>query len=246
MKSIVRKILDRIGYGVWKIDSSEILNFYNFLYLIHKHSGGLSYLQVGAHDGILVDPMYDFVLKHPAKIRGILIEPIPSIFEKLKSNYSHFPSIVPLNIAIHNEQSSATMYKIKDSVLPKRNKYASGWASLDSTHWKRMDGIVESDIEEIVVECMPITEVLSKHNFGSPDVIIIDTEGYDFQILQNLDLEQIRPIIVRFEHGLSTKTMSPNQLEQLIKKFNSYGYQIILEQNDAIALNTNYAINLFS
>lgn len=246
MKSIVRKMLRSSGYGVWRVNSYEFVNFYNFLYSIHNNSEGLSYLQIGAHDGILVDPMYDFVLKHPNTVRGILIEPIPSVFEKLKTNYSNFPYIVPLNLAIHNSKRSATMYKVKESVLPKKHKFASGWASLDSMHWKRMDGIVESDIEEIVVNCMTVAEVLSKYEFGCPDVLVIDTEGYDYEILQDIDLSAIRPILIRFEHGLSTKTMSSNELDQLINKFNSHGYQVILEQNDATALDTNFALNIFS
>ena len=102
------------------------------------------------------------------------------------------------------------MYKVKESVLPKKHKFASGWASLDPMHWKRMDGIVESDIEEIVVNCMTIAEVLSNYEFGCPDVLVIDTEGYDYEILQDIDLSAILPILIRFEHGLSTKTMSSN------------------------------------
>jgi len=246
MKRTIRKILRALGYGVWKIESSEVLNFYNFLHLLLSYKGTFSYVQIGAHDGIMVDPMYEFVTDHSDRIRGVLVEPIPKLFSQLRSNYSAFPTIRPINVAIHNELAEATMYCLKDSAIRRMGEKSSGWASLDPDHWKRMHGLSETDIEAMTVTCKTLVEVLKENELTNPDVIIVDTEGYDFQLLADLDLDRIRPKIIRFEHGLSTKTMTENQLKILIAKFNSYGYQVILEQNDATVLDTNFAIQTFS
>ena len=40
------------------------------------------FIEIGAHDGIYVDPIHRFIVKH--KWKGILVEPIPYLFELLK------------------------------------------------------------------------------------------------------------------------------------------------------------------
>jgi hypothetical protein len=68
------------------------------------------------------------------------------------------------------------------------------------------------------------------------NVLIIDTEGYDAKILEMVDFELVRPSIIRFEHGMKSDVMSKETLLAIISRLNSYGYQIIVEDNDATAV----------
>jgi hypothetical protein len=74
------------------------------------------------------------------------------------------------------------------------------------------------------------------------NVLVTDTEGYDFEILDNLDLNKIRPKIVLFEHGLAAGTMTSDELESLCGKFNKFGYQLSIVNNDAIAIQTQFIV----
>ena len=48
-------------------------------------TGNCQFIQVGANDGSLNDPIRQFILKN--YLKGVMIEPQPKIFEKLKINY---------------------------------------------------------------------------------------------------------------------------------------------------------------
>ena len=43
------------------------------------------FIQVGANDGLMCDPIRQFIVKH--SWGGILVEPVPDYFELLKKNY---------------------------------------------------------------------------------------------------------------------------------------------------------------
>ena len=60
-------------------------------------------------------------------------------------------------------------------------------------------------------------------------------EGYDAEIILNLDFRSIRPRIIRFEHGLQHGTMPKDKFSEVIRFLNKNGYQVITEQSDATA-----------
>jgi hypothetical protein len=39
-------------------------------------------------------------------------EPLPDIFERLKSNYKDYPEVIPINITFHPSESFATIYRV--------------------------------------------------------------------------------------------------------------------------------------
>src|SRR5438874_176614 len=70
---------------------------------LESHFGGereVTFIQVGAYDGVAGDPMRPLVLAHP-KWQGALIEPMPAAFAQLKNNYAGAPHrVVFLNCAV--------------------------------------------------------------------------------------------------------------------------------------------------
>ena len=71
------KILKKKDYLDEKLD--KIMIDYN-----KKHKD-FFFVQIGANDGFKADPIYLYVRKYGWK--GILVEPVSYIFEKLKENY---------------------------------------------------------------------------------------------------------------------------------------------------------------
>jgi len=243
LRNQIRLILNLFGFDVFKIDSAELFNFSNILFLLLKEEGHIKYLQIGANDGVFVDPMFGFVCKHKDQVTGLLIEPVGFYFQKLQSNYSKFPGITTLRLAIHNFEKSMTMYVARKSSSSRHDKDVAGLSSFSKLHLLKHGNLVESDIAEEQVRCSSVEELLEEHCFTDINVLLVDTEGYDFQILDKLNLSQIQPKVIRFEHGMAAGTMTSYELNSLCEKFNKFGYQVTIDNNDAIAVQTVFAMN---
>src|SRR6266481_6003650 len=55
----------------------------------------LFFIQIGANDGVSNDPLYKFVIEYGWA--GILVEPLPQVFEVLRRNYADKPNLKFLN-----------------------------------------------------------------------------------------------------------------------------------------------------
>lgn len=236
IRTLVRQFLRRRKIGVWAIDSSEILNFENVLYGVLQRRGNLKYLQIGGNDGVMADPMFDFVMRHSNEVSGLVIEPLPHLFQALESNYRHFPSINVERIAIHHSQSEMDMYFVDQASVSRKTKHLAGIASFDPNHWERTGLVSSSQIRKQTVPCVPIMDLIDRHGLFDIDVLVTDTEGYDFHIIESLDLELVRPFVIRFEHGLPNQLMSIEEFSRISSKLNGFGYQVVRESYDATAI----------
>ena len=59
------------------------------------------FVNVGANDGVINDPIYPFIAKYGW--RGIAVEPVPHVFERLRVNYRAFPDVVLEQVAISDQ-----------------------------------------------------------------------------------------------------------------------------------------------
>ena len=64
---------------------------------------------------------------------------------------------------------------------------------------------------------------------------MLDTEGYDYQILMSIDFAHVKPRMIRFEHGVRDQLMPHENFTKVCSYLNSFGYQIIAESYDATA-----------
>ena len=85
------------------------------------------------------------------------------------------------------------------------------------------------------VPAITLTALLDQHSVAQLDLLQVDTEGYDFEILQMIDFQRIKPAIIHFEHGLPAGTMSIEQFRCCTGRLMEHGYYIITEPYDAIA-----------
>ena len=91
LKQIFKNILNRFGYDIHRFENLPF--FHSLLSSYIRKKGKLSFIQIGANDGISSDPLYRFVKRNRGKVKGIVVEPLPDFFVKLKKNYSGFPEI---------------------------------------------------------------------------------------------------------------------------------------------------------
>ena len=59
---------------------------------------------------------------------------------------------------------------------------------------------IEDYIVSAAVDCMSFNTLIEAHRISHIDLILIDAEGYDFQILQQIDFSRFAPELVIYEH----------------------------------------------
>lgn len=173
------------------------------LYLSKLTTGTI--LQVGANDGVAIDPVRKFAVL--PKFTSYLLEPVPYIFERLQKNYHAYPQVKLFQQAITDTGATEqAFYYVKaenDSDM-----YKSLFGSFSKEHVEHFfnndkDGNVE--IVEEAVSCATLDVFIQAVGIKHIDYLQIDAEGYDLAILKTLNFERIRPDILRFEHVYADK-----------------------------------------
>jgi FkbM family methyltransferase len=236
LKNFLKYLLRQSGYNIFKPNPYSVFDFESFLYRYLSTNKTLNFIQIGANDGSLLDPLYRFNMNNKSRVKGWVIEPLPDLFEKLTKNYLSIKSIVPVNIAIHNTKEKMTMYRVNPQRKFRKHDFADAIASFDPEFYKKSKlGFEKNDIIEESVNCMSFNSFVKLNKINNIDLIQIDTEGYDAQIIYSIDLDNIKPNIIRFEHGVRDEIMTHKEFNDLCKHLNNFGYQVIAESYDATA-----------
>ena len=235
-KALASRILKRFGLRVTRPGPYGIFDFESFLYRHIEVHKTLSFIQIGANDGVMNDPIFKFNMKNKDVVSGYVLEPLPDVYSSLVNNYKSSPNIYPLNLAIHNSKTEMLLYRVKPEFLSKVPNFARGIASFDPEHWKKTALVPNSDyIQSETVRCISYSTLLQTYQIEAIDLLLLDTEGYDYEILMGIDFYHSKPKIIRFEHGVRNGVMSHSQLLTVCSRLNSFGYQIIAESYDATA-----------
>src|SRR5438046_1263614 len=91
---------------------------YRFFRAISKFMPELTFIQVGASDGMMNDPIREFVVS--GRWRGLLVEPVPHSYKQLVHNYSHVRGgrLKLLNRAVvSNEETNINLYTFSREFL---------------------------------------------------------------------------------------------------------------------------------
>jgi FkbM family methyltransferase len=239
-------LLDKAGYKLEKKGQSGPSFFSQLLDDRLRVSKEIVFVQIGANDGIVSDPIYPLVKKFPAQFRGLVVEPLKDKFELLKQAYADIASVVPVNVAVHNTEKEMLIHRVRPDLEKRLPEWARGIGSFNPEHHQLSQLDSSYMIAEKVI-CTTFDDLLSTHNIANIELLITDTEGYDFEILRNIDLTKYRPTYVHFEHGLTNGVMSWEKYKHLVRYMTQHGYNISHEPSDATAflpaaLGTNHLV----
>lgn len=185
-------------------------------------------IQIGAQDGISdchrgVDEVWTGVTK--LGWHGVLVEPSPKHFNELSDNYKDYiDKVVLCNYAINTYNGKTIFYDCEEtgastlieSVLIKNN-YHDGKAK---------------NYKQITVPCITINTLLEQ--YGVPEYLIIDTEGFDGCIIEELDFTKYPIPKIRFEFSHITE----EQLGRVCLKLIKLDYVLSHDMADIIAQRT--------
>lgn len=183
----------------------EFLNEYS------KKNSPVTFLQVGANDGFIHDPLFKFIKRD--NWRGVMLEPQPDVYNKyLVKLHKKRPDIKPINAALDSQDGTKTIYKLSIST----ERWATGMSSFNREvlaekikkgviqYKAKKRGIKLPENEEEMIVGQEIATIspetlLSKFGEGGFMLLAIDTEGFDFEILKMLNLDRISPGVIVYE-----------------------------------------------
>ena len=163
--------------------------------------------QIGAADGVLVDPL------RPAMINfdppAMLLEPNPYMFRMLEQGYRNNRNAKPLNVAYGTGESELVLNAINPEKAASLNlprwvlgissfyddKNAIGGLTID----KATTRLIQSCIERITVPVIGFAALMELSNGRQPDILVIDAEGMDKPIIEDIIANGARPQVIHFE-----------------------------------------------
>jgi FkbM family methyltransferase len=194
------------------------------------------FVEVGSNDGEQHDHLRPLILAY--QWRGIMVEPVPYVFERLRRNYGSFSRINLENAAIADHDGTLPFYHLAQpdeadvGSLPSWHD-AIGSFSRDAVlaHERSIPDIADR-IVEIEVPALTYASLRRKHGADHVDLLLIDTEGYDWEIIKRLDLDVDRPRLIVYEHF----HLSPDDRRECQEHLAARGYEILEEGFDTFCL----------
>jgi FkbM family methyltransferase len=243
MKQVIQQTINRLGYRISKIRQSVELPYIDILDLILQNymqqHPDIFFVQIGANDGTTADPVTELI--HKYQLRGLLVEPQPNMFKRLVENYQDQPQLAFENSLIAAQNGTENFYAIRDEGQHKLPMWCYQIASLDRNKMLslladqkqnlHLPANIESLIEAIPLPALTFQTLLEKHQVRQVDLLVIDTLGYDFEIIKMIPFNQIKPAIINFEHSLLPLEDQRECFEYLAK----LGYSLIQVSVDTIA-----------
>lgn len=189
------------------------------------------FIEIGCNDGVIHDPLYQLILAN--NWRGILVEPVKFYFDKLKLNYKGNANLIFENIAISDHDETRDFYRVKEQVdhLPAWSRgLGSFYPEVILKHkWAIPD--LEAYIVKDSVRCYALASLLRKHQVDRLNLLMIDTEGYDFEILKQIDFSKIKPELIVYEH----KHMSRQERRECRNRLEGQNYLISRHFSNTLA-----------
>ena len=183
------------------------------------------FVKVGANDGVSGDPVSDILLADE-RWKGLLIEPVPYVFDRLQANFHNARRFSLEQVAIGANAGQAVFYYVDAKAMasiPGLPDWYDQLGSFDKQHiTKHLDGALTPFIVESMVEVRPMADVLKRNGIREAHLLHIDTEGYDYEILKTVDLTHEAPWAILVEH----RHLPVPQKAEMLLLLRSHGYSV--------------------
>lgn len=203
---------------------------------VHNRTKNPCFIQIGGFDGKKFDPIYAIMkeLRWP----GIICEPIPYSFQQLQETYRERPEVQLAEIAICSAGVSGkvgmkTVSEEGRKVLP---HWMAGSSSMTDRNLMGGNRCTSSSYakmlkyQEVVrVSALSWNDFRSRYCISSLPLLQVDAEGYDYEILKQVDFDALNVQIVHYEHYF----LAPWEQVELLYIFGILGF--VCEQ---IGMNT--------
>ena len=226
-------------YNTWQVERiyDIILHHYG------RKGDEIFNLSVGSCDGTFHDTISAYMSSY--RWKGMFIEPIPDAFEALTKHVetSLTEGCILENTAVSNNERTDTMCyipwkTIRDeglddaiigmaTLLPPKNGFESD---------EETKVLLDKYGELIDVPVTTVNNLLQKHNIENIDFCTIDTEGHDYEVFQEFDVEKYLPKVIKFELFNEEK----DKLIEIFDRLINAGYMLTNQEGcDIMAFHTS-------
>lgn len=196
-----------------------------------RQGGPVCFLNIGANDGLAGDPLREFIIRY--QWRGVLVEPVDYVFARLVRAYRGVRQVTFENAALAEITGARQFWFLRktESLPPGYDQIGS----FQKEHVLKHAGMFPG-LEEFVVSreipCITLADLLRKHAVSRVDLVLIDTEGYDYEVIKQLDLRQQPPGMIIFESG----HLPPGDQQACFALLRAHGYTLTEEDGNAVAV----------
>jgi FkbM family methyltransferase len=178
------------------------------------------FIQIGAHDGKTGDHLHFFVRTFGWK--GILLEPVRPLFESLRRNYEGVPGLTFENAALAEHDGTGSFFRVEAAGMPEWcSQLGSFRRDVIVSHKKFIPEIEQHLIEDHVI-CISFRTLVQKFAIQRLDIVLIDTEGYDLKVLEQIDFSMFQPRLIIYEQ----KHLSKSDKARASELLSNAGYRI--------------------
>lgn len=225
---------------VWPGVNTDLGSLMDYLHALRTEAGEkVSFLQVGAMDGVKFDPLHKRI--RAQGWRGVLFEPLPDMFENLRRNYAGCEGLTLVQAAIDAEEGERHMFRIPQALVASGTlpEWALGISSFyndrNALGGKKIDeatcALVQANTVREPVRCTTFARALTDHAIGSLDLLQIDTEGHDWAILQTFPIERLQPLVINFEYY----NLQEAEVGEALAWLRRHGYAYGMDHKDVTA-----------
>ena len=199
---------------------------------VDRDCTAVTFVQVGSNDATEGDVLKAHIRK--SGWHGVMIEPVPYIFDRLRRTWGDVPGLAFENVAISDTAGTFPFYAVERDEAASLPAWYDQIGSFDrGVVMKAADVIPDlaRRIVEIAVPTMTFGQVVTKHGLARIDVLQIDTEGHDLKIVQSIDFADRRPGLIVFEH----KHLSAADRATATALLRTEGYLVQVGGTDTVA-----------
>jgi FkbM family methyltransferase len=191
------------------------------------------FVQVGSNDGLRGDPLHDLI-KSNSQWFGVFIEPVEYVFKRLIKNYGNESRFRFEQIAIGDEAGEHEFYYVSEKAvgvdgLPDK---CEQMGSFDRNHILKHSAALHPYIITQRIRCETLSSVLDRNRVERVDILHIDTEGYDYHVLRQIDFKRISPKLILYEHI----HLKADELQAATDLLCLHGYRCVNFGRDTLAI----------
>lgn len=239
LKNFVQGSLAKLGYQLQRVKPPlpfvEQIDVFSYCMteLVEHTPRKLRVLQIGANDGMRADPVFRFISEY--QLDAYLLEPVPTTFELLRKNYAAFPNAKLFCVALSEATGSLEMFVPSERLLAKDPKVSGLCSANRKLLISELNGQghtgADNEVRPIVVPTYSASDFLADQDIDQIDIIQIDTEGYDWRILSQFDLDSLGTSLVNMEFF----HLTPDEQRSCLTRFGSLGFKIAHVLGDLVA-----------
>lgn len=190
------------------------------------------FVEIGSNDGVQHDYLRPYILGRAW--RGVMVEPVPYVFERLRRNYGSIDRVALENAAIADRDGTLPFYHLREAGAAERDELPGWYDGIGSFSRDVVAGHanhipdIEARVVSAEVPALTFESLCRKHDITGLDLVLVDTEGYDSRIVRSIDLADRHPRLLVYEHY----HLDPEERAGCAEHVRRHGYETMEEGFD--------------